>query len=634
MARSFQVQTAFNAGELDPLMKGRADLKAYTTGCETLSNWSLLAQGGIRRRPGTKYVGTAYDGRLASFEFSDGQEYVFCFSDARLDMWAIDGTVCTALTSCPWSTSQLFDLTWTQSGDTMIVCHKDMVIQKIVRTGATTFTRAAMDFDEHSSGWPKYRPWYKYANTSVTLTPSSTTGSITLTSSAAHFVSGHVGLIVRHKDKQIEITAYTNSTTVTGTVRETLTDTTATTDWDEEAFSTVQGYPAACVFHQDRLYFAGAKNKLTGVWGSKSGQYFNFDLGSAADADGFAYSLLSDQVAEIRHLVSHRHLQIFTAQAEFFVPSSAEKPITPTNFMVKKQTPYGCSNLRPQTLDGATLFMQKTKKALREFLFDYLQDSYDSNAVSLVATHLLTGPRDMAAMYGTADRPEQYAFIVNDDGTMAVYHSVRAEKLAGWVPWSTNGLFRSVCESGNKVFVLVKRTINNSTVYYVEQFDSSLTLDCAKISTGSASVTWGSLNHLNGNSVHVVSGNYYLGTKTVTTNAITLDDEVTTVQVGLDYTPDCKTLPPIVQSQAGPIIMRQRRIAKIFLLIDSTLSMTVNGTELIVRQVTDDLSEQPEALTQAVEFFVAGYSKSPYVRLTQTIPLGLTILALSLEVVY
>ena len=63
---------------------------------------------------------------------------------------------------------------------------------------------------------------------------------------------------------------------------------------------------------------------------------------------------------------------------------------------------------------------------------------------------------------------------INDDGTIAVYSSQRAEKILGWVSWNTNGTFESVCATGDTIYVAVKRTINSSTVYYLEQVSSSV----------------------------------------------------------------------------------------------------------------------------------------------------------------
>jgi len=129
------VQNNFANGEIDPLMDMRHDTGAYVGGARRLRNVALLNQGGVSRRPGTEYLATLNaKSRLIPFEFSASERYLFAFSNTRLDIYSTSGTLIQSLTSCPWTTSQLFDLTYTQAADVMIVCHPEMQTQKIVRT--------------------------------------------------------------------------------------------------------------------------------------------------------------------------------------------------------------------------------------------------------------------------------------------------------------------------------------------------------------------------------------------------------------------------------------------------------------------------------------------------------------------
>ena len=54
------------------------------------------------------------------------------------------------------------------------------------------------------------------------------------------------------------VTGYTSATQLTCTVNETLTDTSATTEWDEQTFSDLRGYPQAAAFHQNRFWMGGS----------------------------------------------------------------------------------------------------------------------------------------------------------------------------------------------------------------------------------------------------------------------------------------------------------------------------------------------------------------------------------------
>lgn len=47
-------QTSFNAGELDPQIRSREDVKFYYMGCGAAENVEFFAQGGFRRRGGLR----------------------------------------------------------------------------------------------------------------------------------------------------------------------------------------------------------------------------------------------------------------------------------------------------------------------------------------------------------------------------------------------------------------------------------------------------------------------------------------------------------------------------------------------------------------------------------------------------
>ncbi len=59
MAKTRFIQSSFTSGVLSPLLKGRTDLEQYYQGAETIKNFVLLPQGGIRRRPGTEFIDKA-----------------------------------------------------------------------------------------------------------------------------------------------------------------------------------------------------------------------------------------------------------------------------------------------------------------------------------------------------------------------------------------------------------------------------------------------------------------------------------------------------------------------------------------------------------------------------------------------
>jgi len=59
MAKTRFIQSSFNSGVLSPLIKGRVDLQQYYNGLEVGDEVILLPQGGLKRRPGTKFIDAA-----------------------------------------------------------------------------------------------------------------------------------------------------------------------------------------------------------------------------------------------------------------------------------------------------------------------------------------------------------------------------------------------------------------------------------------------------------------------------------------------------------------------------------------------------------------------------------------------
>ena len=495
MARTLRtVITNFSSGELNPLLATRTDVGSYFQGAKSCRNFALLAEGGLMRRPGTTYLATLpAESRLIPFIFSDDEVAIIALSNNRMDVYNTSGTVLTSnyTTNCNWTTAQLFELNFAQFGDTIFITHRANPIRKIFRSSATAFTVNTFSFDTHSSGYPIYQPYYKYADTTTTISTSGTSGSVTVTASADTFAATWVGLNIRKNKKTMTITAYTNPTTVTATVNETLTNTTATTEWDEQSISTLRGHPQAVTFHNNRLWFGGLNSRPAAIMASKVSEYTSFDLGTSLADEAIDLDISGDQVNEVRHMLSGKDLLIFTDGGEYYVPVSSDNTITPANITIQRQTPYGISRTAPKMFDQAAGFVQKNGKAIREFIYSDIEDGYKSTAVSILAQHLIDSPKEITILKGNSTRPEQYAFFLNNgathSGKLSVFHSVRDEKIAGWTLWSTRtgDTYQSIVSLNENLITCVKRSLNGSTVYTLEKFadEDTTTLDCQTNST-------------------------------------------------------------------------------------------------------------------------------------------------------
>ncbi|RAU23805.1 hypothetical protein CU669_01575 [Paramagnetospirillum kuznetsovii] len=618
-------KTSFTAGELDTAMLGRGDLGAFANGARRLRNVIVAPTGGVGRRAGLRYVDKARGpGRLIAFEFNTEQTYLMVVSHLHLDIYADDSPV--AHLDTPWTADQIPQLAWTQSADTLLVVHPDVPPRKITRTG-DGWSMAEWSF--HEEDGILYLPHHKFAADEVTLTASGTSGTITLTASAAVFQAGHVGLRFRLAAKQVLITAVASASSASAEVKETLTGTEATSDWEEQSFSVLRGWPVSVCFHQGRLVIGGSRDLPNRLWLSKSMDLFDFDLGTGLDDEAIEFSMLSDQVNAVRAVFSGRHLQVFTSGAEYMVTGT---PLTPTKIQVTRQTRIGSPTLRmipPRDVDGATHFISRNLRDLREFLYADVEQAYQAADLAMIAKHVMTGPVDQ-----DYDSVHRLFHVVMEDGSLATLTIYRSEKVTAWSVIETAGRFLAVAAMEGEVFVLVER----DGQVFIERFDDSLNLDCAL--TGAketASANWNGLDHLDGRTVRVLADGGAVADHSVADGHVTLAQPAKTIQVGLPYVHVIEPLPPLGgQSGPGQLI---RLVQATFRVLDTKALHIDTGRGAIPipfrRFGSDRFGAEPPSFSGDVRVRAIGWSRDPMRplwRISQDVPMPCTILSVSAQI--
>tara|TARA_B100000029_G_C17609036_1_gene968626 strand:- start:1287 stop:3557 length:2271 start_codon:yes stop_codon:yes gene_type:complete len=744
----------FQFGEISPSLVSRTDTNVYMNSGSAVENFFLKNEGGLLKRFGIKKIyefdttpdldNKVQQHRLVPFIFSDDERYIISLENQKIRCFQISpttGAISLVATvtqdsdgnALPFTDSILHQLTYAQSGDTMFICHNTFATRQLNRTSLTDFNVSSFLFEENTDGTRIFQPYHSFQGAGVTLDPSGTSGSVTLTTSSAYWdtsgtASGgnypdskHVGVTVRYADKEITITSVQSTTQATGTVitgtvlsvdldtdafrsvdgtadlevthifhglkkNDSITISKAggiagitasningtrtvqevidenhyvitagananasvdgggapritthapTTNWDEQSFSSYRGYPAAVTFHENRLWFGGTIGQPDGIWASRSNEYFNFNTADGEDSDALNLTASIGEINSIRHIVSNRDLQIFTSTSEFYIPAFSSEPITPTNAQIKRQTPFGASYVRPQSYDGATVYIQKTGSVCREYLFSDAEAAYVSSSVSSLSPHLISDPIQMTVLNGALSRPESYLFVVNLDGSMALFTSNRAEKRAGWTKITTNGLFHSIITIDDRVFMTVVYNTGAGQKFILCEFSSTVNLDFSNTFTGTAGVFSVSGHFVNGAVVDVVSGTDYLGQFTVASNQVdvsAVDNTLTSVEIGFKFNLEATTMPLDGIIQGGPLTGQPRSVSKVIVDVRNTQSVSVNGTDLILRQVTDDLSLGRQSVTGKKEFRFLGYSKDPAITISQSSPLPLDINGLVAEV--
>lgn len=679
-------QNSMAFGEVSPEGQAREDINAYGQALKKCLNWSLLLEGGAERRSGMEWIGQLPGAATgADFEFDESQQYIFLFSAGALDIWDMDDTAPDQLptltklaqvtTNADWTESDLDTLVWVSRGDTMFICSNQGTFQmkEIKRTSATTFVIEDYEFEVHSSGAPTFQPYFKFEPAAVTLTPSATTGSITLTASADVFNTSnlHDNVIFRlgavGSEKEVRIDSVTSATVANATVLETLAGTSATADWDEAVFSPARGWQRSVLVAEKRLWIGGSRDFKFNIWGSNISAFKKFEVDAGNDDEMIDRPLDSSKIEEIRGLVHGDNIEVYSDQGTHYIPLSDSVGLTPDNTAIRSQTTYGSrAAVRPLSYDGATVFMQRTGMVAREYIFDETNDKYNATPLSLLSSHLFKnidteGKENAASMAGSAvlhstvRRPESYWMTVNrGTGQAILLHSLRREGVTGWFRWSSPGatddVIHDIFTVGHQTFCVVKRTVATdpfsaafSTAfgagtqnYHLERLEPDFSLDHAKrVSVPSPRRVFTGFSHLAGYTVDVVSRQkVYHGAYTVAADgSITIDQEDVEIVAGFDYPAEIETLRPRFAANGFTISGEIKRLARFLALLESAYTFQVNGTDLIIRKVSDNVEDDPSPESGYREFTINGYSRDGTVTIKAAEPLPVKLTGFTLEVI-
>jgi hypothetical protein len=723
--RVTQFQTNFSVGELDPLLRARTDLDQYQNALEQAQNVIVQPQGGIKRRDGLKFIhnfgGTFTDFKLIPFEFSVADSYLLALVAGRIYVFKdgvlqtnINGSGNDYLAASAITAAMLDEIEYTQAVDTLILCHEDLQTKRLVRNTDTNWTLENLPL----INLPQYAYAFDTHSPNFDITPSATTGNITVTASNVTTDTGTAqgggadtitlkaassytsdddpnGMFItltsgtgsgqtRHVEDYVASTKvltvypawdtqpdsstgykveafapstvneylqvqstfgraryveYVSATSMKAFVEVPFFDTNAVVagDWEsehgyEDVWSNDRGWPRSATFHEGRLYFGGSKSRPNTIWGSRVIDYFNFDPGTGLDDESVEATINTNQLNAIVNVVAGSDLRIFTTGGEFVVVQSEDTPITPAGFLVRPQTRLGTKPGVPiEDLNGASVFVQRQGKSLNAFQYGDTTRSYQVQQVSVLSSHLMKNPVDLAARRSTSTDEADRLFIVNgDDGSMAVYSILVGQQVIAPSEFTTNGEFVAVAVELSDVYCVVKRTINSATIYTLEKFDGSLTLDSAKSGTTGSSVT---MDHLEGETVYIVRDGVVEPTQTVPASPFTITFEsaaTSSYQVGLDYTVNAKTMPTEPVLPTGTVQGVKKRIVQIDALLHETKNLTLNGKNIAFRNFGEDV------LDSAVQPFtglktahgILGYSATGQITISQSVPLPMTVLGL------
>jgi hypothetical protein len=740
VARSTLIQTNFTAGEISPRVFGRTDLQRYANGAAELENVVVLVQGAATRRSGSYYAGAVKTAaervRLVPFEVSTIATYTLEFGNLYVRFWRNRAPVLNAGVPVevvtPYTTAQLRELRFTQSADVLFICHPNHPPQLLSRISETSWTLAAAPFQNG--------PWEDENTSTVTLTPSGSVGSITVTASAATFVAGDVGRLISLRDEvgqrvastaytagqnfhaiynqttrlyqcvvagttaaadpttTVEpawdknaptgesnivrdgtavlkylgrgkslwgwgvITGFTSSTQVTVTVVETLPATSATVRWRLGAWGGARGAPRCMTFFQSRAVWCGSIGSPQTVWVSEAGSFFSMSPseqdGSVLDTNAITLTLDDNEVNTIRWASNFgRGVLLGCPSGEFVIgPAQPNAAISPSNFRAERKGDRGSSaKVAGVRVGAATLFVSRSDRQVREFIYDFNNDAFRSGDQTVLAEHI-TGSGIVEAAYQR--QPEGTLWAVREDGVLLSYTYDREQEVRAWQRHTIageNAVVESVAVvaspdgTTDDVYISVARTIGGATVRYVEwigaPFDAvrdgefaGVFVDSALTYDGPPELVFTGLHHLEGEEVAICADGAKRPPQTVTSGFVRIEEPpASLVHVGLPYRHRIKTLRPelpLNSTAQG----RAKRIIKTKVRLLESMGGEIGTPDgrfeaLLYRTPLDDMTAAVPLFTGDIEIrHPAGFDDEGQIVIQGDDPLPMTVLAVIYEV--
>ena len=375
----------------------------------------------------------------------------------------------------------------------------------------------------------------------------------------------------------LRLTEITSGTSAEAVVLEDLGGTGATSDWEEGAWSDLRGWPSAVALYEGRLWWAGGDY----MWGSESDAYEDFDDQTEGDAGPISRAIGSGPVDIINWLLPAQRLLVGTEGSEKSARSnSLDEPLTPTNFNLKTISTQGSARVPAVMIDHKGLFVQRS--GLRVYEMDFKAKTYDYGSMDMT-TLVPEVCRPGVIRMAVQRQPDTRVHCVLSDGTVAILIYDPAENVICWLKFETLGVVEDVVvlpgQDEDQVYYLIKRTVNGSTVRYVERWAKESECQGGQLNkqadsfvsyTGTAVSTITGLDHLEGESVVIWADGKDLGTATVSGGSVSLPVTVQNAVVGLTYTAKRKTTKLAYGAAMGTALTMRKRINAIGLVLANT----------------------------------------------------------------
>ena len=272
----------------------------------------------------------------------------------------------------------------------------------------------------------------------------------------------------------------------------------------EDVWSKYRGWPRCGTFFENRLWVAGSAWLPQSVWSSRAGNFFDFNS-TEADADyGINRELNTDRVSTVYNLHIGQHFHALTSTGEFYAAISDKEGLTPENFFLRRNTERGTKDgVRSLGVNGSVISIQRFGKSVQELAYDERRQSYRVSNLAKFSPQVISNPVAISYRSAIDTNEADYLYVVNDDGTLAVFNTLPEDGVNAWSLCSTDGSFVQTEVVDTDSLFAVTRNIDGTDYTFLEMFDEGLYVDSGYRDTTAVSSTT-EVAHLTGESLDIL----------------------------------------------------------------------------------------------------------------------------------
>lgn len=707
MAKYVHASNNFSSGEFSPRSLGRFDVEEYANGLNLAHNFMIGKQGGLFKRHGSRFfkdLAVNNGVGLIPMETSDGNSYLFSIDPKnnknagfievhKTTLTDFGGTA--AIANNPYSLiASLYDLpddldptgyVYVQISDALFLTHTSgkQLPFVIIREGENTFNSYSLIdntfINDSNIATVLKRPYRDVNISDIALTYSEATGTITVTASDDFFKAGHLNAVFKITNPTgdtgaFRVTAVTSATEVTATVINELGEPdsglfplSATTNWEEQAWSDFRGWPRSITFFNERLIFGGNEAEPNRIWASLQDNVFHFmarrfeqDAGSETDESGINYfgdaaitdpiavNVASAKSAAITWLSAKNTVHVGTRTGEYILAGGSDGfGAAAGAISIRPQTSNGSIATKVLSVGHETIFFGVNGRRLRNFRFSENNGSNITQDLSIFSDHMdrlggdFTGFKEV--VYSNMN--DVIWLLNNNNKLISLTYHLDNPTLA-WAQHDLGGKVISmatIADGDNEdLYAVVEREIDGLTKYYIEYVprpydgDSITAVPPAFLREGSSSYldsnvsrlllsegsTIGDLEHLEGEEATVILNGKLLGKFTVNDGEIDLGQTYpvgSRFVVGLPYEAKAEILPLNAGGEFGSAIGAVKRTDSVTFRLYKTYDCTIStkassftdrftfGDDIFTGVKKSEISADPER-----ELVLQMESKLPY----------------------